>query len=48
MEDVREQLWALLPKVPVPRYLETPHPAVAKLLKRDDEKRERQRGLSYV
>lgn len=38
----------MLPKVPVPRDSGLPHPAVAKLLKRDDEKRERQKGQSYV
>ncbi len=48
MEDVRQRLEAMLPKVPVPRDLGLPHPALAKLLKRDDEKRERQRGLPYV
>lgn len=48
MENIRERLSALLPKLPVPRAPGLPHPAVAKLLKRDDEKRERQLGLSYV
>ena len=48
MEVVRESLDAVLPKVPVPRDLEVHHPAVAKLLKKDDGKRERQRGLSCV
>ena len=48
MDDIRERLDAMLPKVPVPRELGLPHPAVAKLLKRDDDKRERQKGLSYI
>lgn len=48
IEDVRQRLEAMLAKVPVPRDLSLPHPAVAKLLKRDDEKRERQKGLSYI
>ena len=48
MEDVRERLEAMLPKVPVPRDPGLPHPAMAKLFMRDDEKRERQKGLSYV
>ena len=48
MEAVQTRLEATLPKVPVPRDPGLPHPAVAKLLKRDDEKRERQKSLSYV
>ena len=36
------------PLVPVPRELRLPHPVVAKLLNWDDEKRERQKGLSYI
>lgn len=48
MEDIRRRLDATLPKVPVPRDSGLWHPAAAKLLKRDDEKRERQKTLSYV
>ena len=48
MVHLRKRLEALLPKVSVSRDLEAPHPAVAMLLKRDDQKRERQKGLSYV
>ena len=43
MEDVRERLEAMLPKVPVTGDSGLPHPAVARLLKWDDEKRERQK-----
>lgn len=48
MEDVRKRLDAMLLKVAVQKDSGLSPPAVAKLLKRDDDKREKQKGRSYI
>jgi hypothetical protein len=48
IEEVRERVQASVRKLTVPKALDRPHPAVAKLLKEDDARREKSRSLSYV
>lgn len=48
LDEVCCRVLATIGKVVVSRSLDHPHPAVAKLLKQDDVKRERSRSLTYV
>lgn len=47
IEEVRARVEATIGRVTVSRNLDGPHPVVARLLRQDDARREKQRELSY-
>lgn len=48
LDEVRSRVLTTISKVVVAKSLDRPHPAVGKLLKQDDVKREKSRSLTYV
>lgn len=48
IEEVQRRVEAAIGKVAVPKDLDNPHPVVAKLLRQDEDRRQKQRGFPYA
>jgi len=48
LDDIRAELEAKIRKVTVPKDLSSPHPAIAKLLRADEARRQRSQGQNHV